>query len=229
MSSRAPMTWVREGAWPAGGRAGGRAGVEQPTNHATKTRTWMLAKWAAWPPSCASVVSAVRPDPRAPGVARDVKLVSHGTRVPSGLEKRWGEVGWGGVDEVGDGAGTAGEAGADGTARARRPRRHHPTLLHPPHRIQATPGQWQKPLGYLLPSGRSSRSRRMVDPANEMPSAECDWGMVWGWLGAAAGGKVARRIEGSTSSAPTARHSSTYRPHPSPANERAHTPTASSN
>ena len=43
-------------------------------------RPWMLEKWAAWPPSCMSVVHATRPDPTAvgEGSARDVKLVSAG-------------------------------------------------------------------------------------------------------------------------------------------------------
>lgn len=35
----------------------------------------MLAKCAAWPPSCSSVTSAVRPEPTWLGVARLVKLV----------------------------------------------------------------------------------------------------------------------------------------------------------
>lgn len=51
----------------------------------------MLAKWAAWPPSCISVTSADFPDPTALGVASDVSWAVEGTQLPSGRR----QAGWG--------------------------------------------------------------------------------------------------------------------------------------
>ena len=45
----------------------------------------MLAKCAACPASCISVVSAVSPEPTALGSASEVKWVTEGWKLPSGL------------------------------------------------------------------------------------------------------------------------------------------------